>query len=66
MNKEPAIDILILKTSLFGDATELLDSLTSVEGAQTHLLELDPEQMADTDWDNVIQHSLQAKKVVTL
>ncbi|MBX2886597.1 MAG: hypothetical protein KTR32_42000 [Granulosicoccus sp.] len=66
MNQETDIDILFLRTSLFGNAPEFFDNLTTADGIRTDVIELDPEQMVDADWDNIIYRSLHAKKVVTL
>lgn len=66
MNTEKDIDVLILTTSLFEDAIDLLNTLRSSDKIRTEVIELNPERMAEADWDDVIHRSLRAKKVVTL
>jgi len=66
MSTEKECDILILKTSLFTDAPDLFNLLESNESIHTEVIELNPERMAEADWDDVIHRSMRAKKVVTL
>lgn len=59
-------DFLVLDTGLFNDHDFLSAALQSLEIPQSLHHKLDPENMNDADWDNLLNLVLSTKCVISL
>ena len=66
MTTNDKTDLLVIQTGLFPDARTVESALSALGGLHVAREAVDSEAMQANDWDRLVQHILQADKVVTL
>lgn len=59
-------EVVLLETDLFGNSETLVSELKNADGITVNHTKLDPAQMQDSNWDDLIQLVLKASKVITV
>ena len=57
---------VILNTAIFEDVETVESAIQCLQLPQAQQLKLEPENMNDKDWDNVLSLVLSANRVITL